>query len=261
MVKGPKAKRVGKAHRFVFHPSERRLIGILVKRPDAALMFHRKDLFAALSGLELQDGVLVLSDKADASDKGAIKSLGVDWDSCVLWIGLPIVTQDETFLGYVEDVRFDGASGEVESIFTENGAANNVVLGRRHIPAAMIKGFKRGIGANLVVLEGENGEEQCAGAILVSDEAAALEAEGGVAAAAGKATAVVADKAKKGAAKAKAAVQDSSQKAKPVVEKAARKAGEAVESGAYAAGKQLGKTTGMFAAFKEEFDKALHEDD
>lgn len=94
------------------------------------------------------------------------------------------------------------------------------------------------------------------GAILVSDDVLDLPIEGGAAAAAGKATAIVADKAKKGAEKAKAAASGQAKRAKPTVQKVAKATGEAVDAGTFAVGKQLGKASGMFAAFKEEFDKA-----
>lgn len=94
------------------------------------------------------------------------------------------------------------------------------------------------------------------GAIMVSDEAMDLPVQGGVAAAAGKASAVAVNKAKKGAVKAKTAVEGKMEEVKPGAQKFASAAGEAIESGSYAVGKQLGKASGMFAAFKEEFDKA-----
>ena len=56
------------------------------------------------------------------------------------------------------------------------------------------------------------------------------------------------------------AVSAKTEKARPDVEEAAKRAGEAVESGTFAVGKQLGKASGMFAAFKEEFEKAARED-
>ena len=97
--------------------------------------------------------------------------------------------------------------------------------------------------------------------ILVADEALDASASGGVAAAAGKATAVVTHKAKSGAAKAKAAAAEKTAKAKPAVRTAARKTGEAVEAGSFAVGRQIGRASGMFAAFKEEFDKASKGED
>ena len=91
---------------------------------------------------------------------------------------------------------------------------------------------------------------------MVSDNATDLPVQGGVAAAAGKATAVVADKAKKGATKARQAAEQRIEEVKPGAQKVASAAGDAIESGSFAVGKQLGKASGMFAAFKEEFDKA-----
>ena len=260
VVSGKKGKRIGKVRRFVFHPTQRRCIGILVKRPDAALMFHRKDLFVSLAGCEVRDGELVVKDGPNATDAGAVKALGVDWDACVIWVGMPVMTESGDFLGFVESVKFDGATGEVDSLTTENGAANDAVLGRRTVPAGMVRGFRRGKGIALAPVGDYHGEDDDQaserGAILVFDEVAGIAAEGGVAAAAGKATAVVTNKAKQGMAKTKAVVAEQAGRARPVAQRAAEKTGKAVEAGAFAAGKQLGRASGMFAAFKEEYDKA-----
>lgn len=268
VVDAKKGKRIGKVRRFVFHPSERRCIGILVKRPDAALMFHRKDLFVALGGFHMNDeGALEVHDDSNATDRGAIKALGVNWDKCVIWVGMPVMTAGGDFLGFVDSVAFDATTGAVHSLTTENGAANDALLGKYTIPASYVKGFRKGQGVALVEAgeyQGEDPDEHVEkGAIMVSDEALDLSAEGGAAAAAGKATAVVADKAKKGASrakegavKAKKVVENRIDEAKPGAQKFADAAGEAIESGSFAVGKQLGKASGMFAAFKEEFDKA-----
>ena len=45
-------KRIGKVKSCVFHPTERRCIGFIVKRPDLLWMFHRKDIFVALGGFD-----------------------------------------------------------------------------------------------------------------------------------------------------------------------------------------------------------------
>ena len=246
VVGGAKRKRIGKVRHFVFHPTERRCIGFTVKRPDAALMFHRKDSFVALGGYDIEDGEIVVRDDPSATDRAAIKALGVDWDACVIWVGMPVVTKSGDFLGFVDGVSFDRTTGDVATISTENGAANNAILGKRVIPGKLVRGFKRGIGAALAPMGEYNGEDPGEtaerGAILVADEAAEITTTGGVAAAAGKATAVVADKAKKGAVR-----------AKPVAQKAAK--------ASFAVGKQLGRASGMFAAFKEEYDKAAHGDE
>lgn len=265
VVDAKKHKRIGKVRRFVFHPTERRCIGFQVKRPDAALMFHRKDLFVALDGFDLEEGDVVVRDDPSATDSGAVKALGVNWGKCVIWVGMPVMTASGDMLGYVDVVSFDRQTGLVESLSVENGATNTAVLGKLVIPGKMVRGFKRGIGMALVPTDEYNGEdvsdEMEHGAILVADEALDLSTEGGVAAAAGKATAVVTNKAKKGAAKAKAAATEQAERAKPTAQKVARRTGEAVNAGAFAAGKQLGRASGMFAAFKEEFDKAARGED
>ena len=266
VVGGKKGKRIGKVRWFVFHPSEKRCIGLLVKRPDAALMFHRKDLFVALDGFHIDDeGDVVVHDDSDATERGAIKALGVNWEKCVIWVGMPVMTVGGEMLGFVDTVTFDRATGAVHSLTTENGAANDAILGKITIPGSYVKGFKRGQGVALVQAgeyQGETVDEQAErGAIIVSDEALDVSSRGGVAAAAGKATAVATAKAKKGATKARKVVAKRVDEAKPGAQKLAKAAGEAVESGSFAVGKQLGKASGMFAAFKEEFDKASRGED
>ena len=272
-IDAKRGKRIGKVRRFVFHPTEKRCIGLLIKRPDAALMFHRKDLFVALGGFHVDsEGNVVVHDDTEATDRGAIKALGVNWDACVIWVGMPVITASGEELGYVDVVSFDLRTGKVTSLTTEDGAANSAILGKKVIPTSLVKGFKRGKGSVLVEAGDYRGEEpdetSLRGAILVDDAALDISAEGGVAAAAGKATAVAADQVKKGTArakveadKAKKVIDERIEEAKPGAKKFADAAGEAFDSGTFALGKQLGKASGMFAAFKEEFDAALHEDD
>ena len=240
-------KRIGKVRRFVFHPKEKRVVGFVVKRPDLLWMFRRKDLFVAVNGYEIEDGRIVVSNDPAATNRAACKALGVDWDACVLWVGLPVMTEDGDALGVVGSVTFDRKTGVVDSITTDSGATANALLGKREIPASLVKGFRRGMGAALAQTgaEGEESEEVVLGAILVAEEARDIAVEGGLAEKAGEATAVVVDKA-----------HTAVDKAKPVASAAAKKTGEVVNKGAYATGKQIAATKGMFSGFKEEYDKA-----
>lgn len=240
-------KRIGKVRRFVFHPKEKRVVGFVVKRPDLLWMFRRKDLFVAVSGYEIEDGRIVVSNDPAATNRAACKALGVDWDACVLWVGLPVMTEDGDALGVVGSVTFDRKTGVVDSVTTDSGATANALLGKREIPANLVKGFRRGMGAALAQTgaEGEEFEEVVLGAILVAEEARDIAVEGGLAEKAGEATAVVVDKA-----------HTAVDKAKPVASAAAKKTGEVVNKGAYATGKQIAATKGMFSGFKEEYDKA-----
>ena len=109
-------KKMGRVRSCVFHPSEPRCVGFLVKRPDVALMFHRRDLFVAIDGFGLIEGVPLVSDRADATDKGACKRFDISLDDCVLWVGLPVLCEDGTVLGLVQSVTFAVGNGEVLSI-------------------------------------------------------------------------------------------------------------------------------------------------
>ncbi len=241
-------KRIGKIRRFVFHPKEKRVIGFVVKRPDLLWMFHRADQFVPIDGYDLIDGRVVLRPDAATSGKAACKAMGLNWDDCIIWIGLPVMTESGSSFGYVGDVTFNRLTGTVDSFETDSGAASNALLGKRSIPANMIRGFKRGMGAAVAPMgsEGMETDEVQLGAMLVADEVAQLDSEGGVAEAAGQATAVAVDK-----------VQSTVDKAKPVVSKATAAAGEAVNKGAYATGRQIGRSKNMFKDFKAEYDKAV----
>ena len=239
------AKRIGKVRSFVFHPKERRLIGIMVKRPDLLWMFHRKDLFVSLDGFEFEDGRVVLSDDAKARDKAACKALDVRLDDCVIWVGLPVITESGSTLGTVGTVTFNLVTGRVESFVVNTGATANALLGTRSVPVELIRGFRRGIGAALADQYEGDDETPVLGAIMVDDSAADVAVEGGAAEKAGAATAVAMDKA-----------HTAVDKVKPKVSEAAHVAGDAVNKGAYATGKQIGAATGMFSEFKKEYDKA-----
>ena len=241
------AKRIGKVRRFVFHPNEKRCIGFIVKRPDLLWMFRRKDKFVSIEGYDLVDGRIVIRDVPEATDRAACKALGVDWDSCVLWVGLPVMTESGEAFGIVGNVTFNRITGTVDSFDTDSGATANALLGKRTVPANLIKGFRRGMGIALA----QTGDEGVAtdnvelGAIMVADAVKELAAEGGVAEKAGQVTAVAVDK-----------VQTTVDKVKPAASEAAKKTGEVVNKGAYATGKQIAKSKTMFSDFKDEYDKA-----
>ena len=266
-------QRIGKVHCCVFHPTEKRCIGFLIKRPDLLLMFHRSDSFVTLDGFTWNDdGAIVLNSERGTTGESVCKRMKIDWEECVLWVGLVLCTEDKQTLGYVGSVEFDQETGEVTRVFVDSGSTAGVLLGTRELPVDMIKGFKRGIGSPL-----SSYEKQCAqedinaptrremalteevsefGAILVANEAKDIEATGGLAEKAGQATAVAGAKAKAAVDNAADSVKKAAQNAKPSVQKATKAAGEAVNKGAYVTGRQIGRTKGMFSAFKEEFNKA-----
>ncbi len=246
-------KRIGKVKSCVFHPSERRCIGFMVKRPDLLWMFHRKDIFVGLDGFDFVDGRIRIKPDASTSGPAVCRSMGIDWDACVIWGGLPVMTAGGVAIGYVNNITFDIESGRVEAIEAHNGAAAKLLLGTLEVPAEYIKGFKRGMGADLAVKQDsrESGEEVVfKGAILVSDDVWELSPEGGWAEAAGAFTA-----------KATARAKEAAEAAKPKVETATAAASAAVKEGAEGLGRQVSATKDAFASFKDEFNKAANGDE
>lgn len=241
--------RIGKVARFIFHPSQKRCVGFIVKRPDLALMFHRPDMFVPLDAFSVtEEAVVITNDAKDATGPGAVKRLGLDWDLCVMWEGMPLMKESGEEFGHVGDVVFSAKTGKIISVIAERGATAKTLLGQLVIPADEVIGFRLGMGIELTEEWAEDGEEDAEplrGAIIVSDAVGLKFTEGGIAEAAGQAAAQAQDKVRKGVAAA-------GEKAAG----AAKKTGEAVGKGAFATGRQIGRARGMFSAFKDEYDKA-----
>lgn len=273
-VLGGKAgtQRIGKVHCCVFHPTEKRCIGFLIKRPDLLLMFHRPDSFVTLDGFTWENNAIVLNSEKGTTGEAACKRLGLNWEECVLWVGLVLCTKSGQALGYVGSVEFDQTTGVVSKVYVDEGSAAGALLGVRALPANMVLGFKRGVGSPLTSREKQRAQEDMNaptrhemalteelsefGAILVTDEALEVQVTGGFAEKAGQATAVAGAKVKDAVGSAAESVKETAQAAKPSVQKAAKAADQAVNKGAYTVGRQIGRTKGMFSSFKEEFNKA-----
>lgn len=231
-VHKPKGKKdatstVGRVHQVVFAPTGKRVVGLLVRRPDVAGMVKRADAFVALDSFDICDEGLLVTREKDGMDEAAIERLGLDWDACILWTGMDAKTTDGKVLGWVSDVEFDQQSGLVQSFYVGDGGVAESLVGDVVIPADMLKGYAHGY-------------------MLVAPEAAGLALNGGLAAKAGESYA----RAKMGG--------------KDAAEKAGKVAGEAVEKGARGVGRMIGKAKkhtggsprGMFSSFMDEYKKA-----
>lgn len=283
-----KEKRIGKVRRFVFHPREKRCIGFIVKRPDAALMFRRKDLFVAIDRIRIEDDEVHVDGADGSMGASAIKRLGVEWNNCVLWVGMQVISESGEGLGNVGNVLFDEGAGKVSAIELDSGATARALLGKSTIPADLIKGFRFGVGSRLSgyqdeVADDEDDQEELSeedlGAILVSDKALELQPEGGLAEKAGRASVTAAVKSREAAEKAKVAGADLAEKvkaksaevaeqtkasveeSKPQMKEAGKKAEEVMNKGAYMTGVQIAKSKKMFAGFMDNYRKALNGED
>lgn len=314
-TKKGKVKKYGKVHCLVFHPTKPKAVGIMVKRPDAAMMVQRKDRFVSLDKVGFTDDgdILVELEDREAWDKDAAKRLGIDLDLCIIWDGMPVRNLQGVELGAISNIVI-GDNLRIQSVDISSGDVNRMLLGSADIGMDRLKGYDHK--AEAIVADVQPDEVEVSGGVAakageawakgthklgqgqeaVSNRAAENIEE--TAFAAGEAIGSIKEKAsakaeelqlkEKGAeltSKAGNAINNGAYKlgqaigslraddddaeektaarqsagaaasAAPKVEPAGED-GSVLESAGRALGKQLGKTKGMFHAFKEEFDKA-----
>ena len=288
--------KIGKVHFTVFSPSGKTVVGFLVKRPDIVGMIKREDVFLALDSYEPCEGGIVATRDKDSFDNRARARLGIDWDRCIEWAGMDAKTTNGKVLGYVSDAAFDSATGKVSAFYVGDGGVSRALVGALEIPADMLCGYKDGwmlvkpdaahaqLTGGVAAAAGEGygrakeggkelgrragkavdkgayqlgkalgGAKRVVGGAVSDAKAAAgegLEAAQAAGEAPASGNAGEKGSGQGGGAKPQAAKQP----AKPKDAKA--QAAKTAKGAAKAASKQLGKTRGMFAAFKKEFDDA-----
>lgn len=234
---------VGEVHQVVFSPEGDRVVGLLVRRPDVGGMIRRSDAFLALDSFVVGRFGLVVTRGDESLDDAARQRLQLDWDKCILWVGMDAKTTDGKDLGWVCDVEFFPKSGRVRAFYVGDGSVATSLVGNVVIPADMLRGYGDGY-------------------LLVAPEAVGLTLDGGLAAKAGEGYARAKQSGKEVAARAGAAAGDAVEKGAYGVGKALGKAKKAVrkkssgKSASQVVGKQLKKTRGMFGAFMDEYKKA-----
>nr|WP_239471514.1 PRC-barrel domain containing protein [Olsenella profusa] len=213
-------QKLGKVHNAVFSPSGKRVVGLMVKRPDVAGMVKRADVFLAWDSFELQDEkTLLVTRPDDGMDKAARRRLSLNWDACIIWTGMDAHTTAGKSLGYVSDAEVDQKTGRVSRFLTTDGSVSRALVGSFVITADMVRGYRDGC---MIIDPGEKN----------------VELDGGLAGAAGESYA---------RAKAKGA---------EVGKKAAVVAGEAVDKGSFALGRALGKAKRAIADAASEGEAA-----
>jgi len=249
VIKGKKLPRsAGKVHRFIFYPDQKRVAGFETKKSDFLLMFKRRGRFVSVSGYYMYEDYAFIRNEKGTSGKAAYKALNLYPDDSVLWIGLPVITEDGESIGVVNDVVFVLPSGEVQSIEAGPKAVGKLTQGTRSIPTELIVGYSAEGGSAEAA---ETAKKKPSPVLIVASEALAIDidSEKSIASKAGKTASVIAAKAGVDA----AAV---SEKAKS----AAETAGAVASAGATAAGEHLKKTRGMFSAFKDAYNEGRHGD-
>jgi uncharacterized protein YrrD len=172
-----KGKGLGSVDDVLFHPTELRALGLLVKRAPGLISVPgrpRKPLCVELGALRInEDGAFVLDTAVAKQGKAAERAMGLTWDETVIFYGMPLYTEAGQRLGKVSDARFGLRDGRLAGLEVTAGAASDLALGKRVIPADLLLCFHVGTAEN----------EQHA--LIVRNEAAELVHPGGLAAAAG----------------------------------------------------------------------------
>lgn len=216
-------RKIGKVFKTVFNPGGDHVVGFIVQRPDLLWMFKRPDRFLALDSMDIQDGCIVPIRGMDSWDERAIKRLGVDYDTCIIWEEIQVKTREGVELGAVDDMSFDENTGELQTLFLDDGGASRALLGSIEVPSGYMIGYEKGF-------------------LIVESDALECKAAGGLAAKAGVATAKVGMEAKEGVAKAGAAV--------------GKAASTAVDKGSVGLGKLVGRAkdsvTGAVSEYRKE---------
>jgi uncharacterized protein YrrD len=172
-------KKIGRIIDVLFHPSEPRVVGFIVERPDILMMVKRNDNYLALDSATIEEDRVLVSGKG-AFGSAAARRLGFDWEKSVVWRGMPVRTESGRLLGEVRDALFEESDGKLDTVGLTGGVTADVALGVRDFDAALVIGFRTD-------------------AVVVADKVFAVETDGGVAAAAGRGTAVAKDQAGKAA--------------------------------------------------------------
>lgn len=212
-------RKIGKIFKTVFSPDGQKVVGFIVRRPDLLWMFKRPEKFLSLDAMDIQDGLIVPTKGMDSWDDRAIKRLDVDYETCLIWEGMPVKTSAGAELGRVDDISFDERTGDLNSLFLDDGGTARALIGTVEIPVELMVGYKNGM-------------------LIVKPEASTLLPTGGLAAKAGEATAKIGMEAKEGA------------------KKAGQAAGKVVDKGSYGLGKAIGRmkrsVTGAVDGFRQE---------
>ena len=216
--------RLGTVTRVLYHPTEPRAIGLMVRPSATLLVIERRETYLPLSavgfvegrGTRLRGDAKKLSRPAKAAGE-----LGYDPDQTVIWTHMNVRSPSERQVGFVHSVEFGAKSGEVKRLVVAGGPMADAAHGRILVDGSLVSGYR-------------------AGAIEVLAEAHQLPTTGGAARVAAKGAVVVSDT----AGKVGAVVEDGMVSASGATGKVIRKVADSkvVERAAKSAGGAVGRT-------------------
>jgi len=261
-------RRVGKVRRALLFPDGSHLAGYLVKRGDLLWMIKRPDRFFAWDSFQVVDGRIVVDGHQSSWDSSACRRLGLDWDTALLVEGMPVLTAAGGLVGKVDAVEYNEHDGGVRDFMVSGGAGSKALLGSRRVPLANVERFADAqlwLSQGFVPNEAEGGLAAHAGkqvavignAVKEKTDAAGRVA-GEVAEKAGKGVEKLGYKTGKAIGKAKRSLAERRGDASAGTAAAGTGTGKLVETGSKVLKHQVNRTTGMFKAFRDEYKNARH---
>ncbi len=227
-VSDARSRHIGAVEHVLFHPREPRVVGFQVRLKPLGYVINRKPRFVPLDQVRIAEEGLEFTSAKPIVGKAAEKAMGFSWDDTVVWRMMPVQSERGESLGFVREVWFSAEDGSVGKLAITRGVTSDIAVGRQELDGATVVGF-----------------DPTRAAVVVRNEALAVELSGGVAAKSGKAAAVVkvaAEKAAKRAAKAAAEV-----------------AGKAAKSDL--AAKAVKRSASSWQAFRDGFSEGMREDE
>lgn len=137
-----KGAALGRVTHVLLHPEEPLVVGFEMQPPSVAYVVSRAPRYVALPGVTIgEDRLDVTEDLKEWSGARAERALGFEWDRTVIWVGMPLVTEDGRRQGYVYDASFELPDGRLQDVFVSEGVATDVAVGTRRLDGALVLGF------------------------------------------------------------------------------------------------------------------------
>jgi len=170
-VVGQKGKRRGKIVDVLFHPTEARAVGYVVKPSNILYVIERKPRYVALKALDFDDdGNGVLDSERLPSSRAGVKAAGIPWEESSYWRGIAVRAEDGDRIGAVQDVTISLKSGAVRDLRVSTGVVGDVAVGRMEVPAEYVIGPK---GDAVILRAGYDDLESTGGLAAASAKGAA----------------------------------------------------------------------------------------
>lgn len=251
-----KGEPIGIVDDVLFHPVEPFAVGFSVKptRIGGVIPLPMRYLTFAMTELNDENSIKIKIDASEKASKSSVKrqakaawgaqaerKTGILWDDTVIYYGQDVTTEEGTRLGKICDARFDPETGEILALQVTDGTTSDLALGKRDITGAYIRGF-----------------DAARHSVVVSNEAARIEYDGGAAQTVGKAAATaekaaaeIVDKTAEVAGKAAEVAIQGAAKAAVYTERALKNAAKS-ETGR--------KAKNMFFSFATSFRDAMQDE-